>query len=53
METTENLKEMVQRYSQIALQTKEENESSCCGAGGCSVEVYNIMSEPNEVLIIE
>ena len=46
METTENLKEMVkQRYSQIALQTKEENESSCCGAGGCSVEVYNIMSD--------
>ena len=46
METAENLKEMVkQRYSQIALQTKEDNESSCCGAGGCSVEVYNIMSD--------
>jgi len=46
METVENLKEMVkQKYSQIALQTKEDNESSCCGAGGCSVEVYNIMSD--------
>lgn len=46
METAENLKEMVKlRYSQIALQTKEDNESSCCGASGCSVEVYNIMSD--------
>ncbi|MBF8456253.1 arsenite methyltransferase [Kaistella sp. G5-32] len=46
METNEQIKEMVkQKYSEIALQDKETNESSCCGAGGCSSEVYNIMSE--------
>ncbi|MCW5907868.1 MAG: arsenite methyltransferase [Chitinophagales bacterium] len=46
METTENLKEMVkQKYSEIALQDKETNASSCCGAGGCSTEVYNIMND--------
>ena len=40
------LKEIVrQRYSEIALQDKETNQSSCCGAGGCSTEVYNIMSD--------
>lgn len=40
------IKEMVrQKYSEIALQDKETNQSSCCGAGGCSAEVYNIMSE--------
>jgi SAM-dependent methyltransferase len=46
METTENLKEIVkQKYSEIALQDKETNMASCCGAGGCSTEVYNIMSD--------
>lgn len=46
METNEQIKEMVkQKYSEIALQDKATNESSCCGAGGCSTEVYNIMSE--------
>jgi SAM-dependent methyltransferase len=46
METQEQLKEMVrQKYSEIALQDKEGNESSCCGAGGCSTEVYNIMTD--------
>lgn len=40
------LKELVkQKYSEIALQDKATNESSCCGSGGCSTEVYNIMSE--------
>ncbi len=40
------LKEIVrQKYSEIALQDKETNQSSCCGAGGCSAEVYNIMSD--------
>lgn len=34
-----------QKYSEIALQDKEVNQSSCCGAGGCSTEVYTIMSE--------
>ena len=46
MQTENELKEMVrQKYSEIALQDKETNQSSCCGAGGCSTEVYNIMSE--------
>jgi arsenite methyltransferase len=46
METENDLKEIVrQKYSEIALQDKETNSSSCCGAGGCSTEVYNIMSE--------
>lgn len=46
METQENIKRMVrEKYSKIATQTKEENESSCCGTGGCSTEVYNIMSD--------
>lgn len=46
MESPEKLKEMVkQKYSEIALQNKETNQSSCCGSGDCSTEVYNIMSE--------
>ena len=46
MNTEQEIKEMVrQKYSEIALQNKETNASSCCGAGGCSTDVYNIMSE--------
>lgn len=46
MQNDEQIKEMVkQKYSEIALQDKEINQSSCCGAGGCSTEVYNIMSD--------
>ena len=46
METQEQVKEMVrQKYSEIALQDKSTNSSSCCGAGSCSTEVYNIMSD--------
>ena len=46
METQEQIKEMVrQKYSEIALQDKESNESSCCGSGCCTTEVYNIMTE--------
>src|SRR5215203_3605787 len=41
-----DLKELVrEKYSEIALQDKETNESSCCGSGCCSTEVYNIMSD--------
>jgi hypothetical protein len=44
--TDAQLKDLVrQKYSEIALQDKETNQSSCCGAGGCSTEVYNIMSD--------
>src|ERR1035437_5287883 len=46
MQTQDNVKEMVkQKYSEIALQDKETNASSCCGSGCCSTDVYNIMSE--------
>jgi SAM-dependent methyltransferase len=46
MQTDIELKEIVkQKYSEIALQDKATNQSSCCGAGGCSTEVYNIMSD--------
>lgn len=46
MKTEAELKQIVKdKYSEIALQAKETNMSSCCGAGGCSTEVYNIMSD--------
>lgn len=46
MTSEEQIKEMVkQKYSEIALQEKETNQSSCCGAGSCSTEVYHIMSD--------
>jgi len=46
MQTQEQVKDMVrQKYAEIALQDKGTNASSCCGAGGCSTEVYTIMSE--------
>jgi arsenite methyltransferase len=46
MQTEQQLKDIVrEKYSEIALQDKETNQSSCCGAGGCSAEVYNIMSD--------
>ena len=46
MTNEEQIKEMVrQKYSMIALQDKQINACSCCGSGGCSTEVYNIMSE--------
>lgn len=46
MTTDEQLKEMVkQKYAEIALQDKSVNAASCCGAGGCSTEVYNIMTD--------
>jgi arsenite methyltransferase len=44
--TTNDLKDLVrQKYSEIALQDKETNQSSCCGSGCCTAEVYQIMSE--------
>ena len=46
METQEQIKEMVrQKYSEIALQDKESNETSCCGSGCCTTDVYNIMTD--------
>lgn len=46
MKTNEQLKQLVKdKYTEIALQSKEQNESSCCGSGCCSTEVYSIMSD--------
>lgn len=46
MENGENIKEQVKGiYARIATQSREENAASCCGAGGCSSELYNIMND--------
>lgn len=46
MKNEQALKELVkEKYAIIADQSLEQNQSSCCGAGGCSTEVYNIMSD--------
>ena len=46
MNSKEEIKEMVkQKYAEIALQNQDTNASSCCGSGGCSTEVYNIMTD--------
>ncbi|MCO5241927.1 MAG: arsenite methyltransferase [Chitinophagaceae bacterium] len=51
MNTDKEIKEMIkQKYSEIALQNKEINQSSCCGSGCCSTEVYNIMSDDYSTL---
>ncbi|HYG37907.1 MAG TPA: arsenite methyltransferase [Cytophagales bacterium] len=44
--SSENLKSLVkEKYSEIANQSKEQNESSCCGSSCCSTEDFTIMSE--------
>ncbi|MCU7548192.1 arsenite methyltransferase [Chitinophagaceae bacterium LB-8] len=46
MESQDKLKEIVrEKYAAIAQQDKETNQSSCCGSGCCSTEVYNIMAD--------
>lgn len=46
MKTENEIKELVkQKYSEIALQDKTTNTASCCGSGGCTTEVYNIMTD--------
>jgi len=46
MKTPEEIKTMVKdQYGKIALQEKEQNLSSCCGATACCTEVYNIMAD--------
>lgn len=46
METQEQLKTLVrEKYTEIAMQDKETNQSSCCGSGWCSTDVYNIMTD--------
>jgi len=43
----ERLKEIVRsKYNEIALQSKEQNQSSCCGSTGCCDDMdYTIMSD--------
>jgi ubiquinone/menaquinone biosynthesis C-methylase UbiE len=45
-----NIKDIVKdRYSKIAEQSKSQNQTSCCGAGGsCSEVDYNIFSDSYE-----
>src|ERR1700734_3103861 len=51
METTEQLKDMIrQKYSEIALQDKDDNQASCCGASCCSIETANIMTDDYSTL---
>lgn len=46
MKSANEIKDMVrEKYAQIAHQEKALNQSSCCGSGACSSEVYNIMTE--------
>jgi SAM-dependent methyltransferase len=47
MNTSEQLKQIVkEKYSEIAEQSREENASSCCGAGcGCSTIDEAVMAE--------
>lgn len=47
MQTQEQIKNTVrQKYSEIALQDKETNQASCCGATGCcGTDVTNIMTD--------
>ncbi len=47
MNTNSEIKNLVrEKYTAIANQSKEQNETSCCGAtGSCGTDVYNIMSE--------
>jgi arsenite methyltransferase len=46
-ETSEELKQIVkEKYGRIAEQSKESNESSCCGAtGNCATVDYSIMAD--------
>ena len=47
MTESEDLKEMIKdKYGAIARQSKEENETSCCGTGcGCSTVEFSVMAE--------
>ena len=46
MKTSEELKEVVrEKYSEIASQSKKDNETSCCGAGECATVDYAVFAE--------
>ncbi len=51
MNTNETLKSIVkEKYGEIALQDKESNAASCCGAGPVSGKVYSIMADSYDAL---
>ncbi len=47
MKTNAEIKKMVrEKYTAIANQSKEQNETSCCGAtGSCDTDMYSIMAD--------
>lgn len=45
MKKDELKKLVMEKYSEIAHQSKEQNESSCCGATGCCGTDYTVFSE--------
>lgn len=46
MKSIEDMKKVVvEKYTDIANQSKEENESSCCGVNGCSTVDYAVFAE--------
>jgi ubiquinone/menaquinone biosynthesis C-methylase UbiE len=48
METLKNL--VQEKYSQIAKQSKTENETSCCGSCGCDTVDYVVMADDYSAL---
>jgi Methylase involved in ubiquinone/menaquinone biosynthesis len=46
MNTNEQLKQIVkEKYGEIAMQSKEQNETSCCGSGSCATIDSALMAE--------
>jgi arsenite methyltransferase len=46
MENAEEVKKVVrEKYGEIALQSTEQNQTSCCGVGGSCGDTYTIFSE--------
>ena len=44
--TSEELKQTVkEKYGQISEQSREDNASSCCGAGGCDTVDYSVFAD--------
>jgi len=51
MENSEQFKEIErEKYSEIALQDKETNQSSCYCSGYCTTEIYNTMNDDSTSL---
>lgn len=51
MENTDKIKELVkEKYGEIASQSKQTNDSSCCGSGCCSTVDYAVFSESYETV---